>query len=366
MAQMPIEVIEVVSVLSESLSRALQLANSVQNEFVFSFMPDFDPEDFAIEQFYEVKTEEFMNRMERLRADIGGYHPFLIAFVDSELEGKDGMKNIFGSNRPENGLAVFTISNVPDNIVPRERMVSYFLYYLAKSTLTFIVPSHKNHKDTRSCVFDRKLYKPDLLESMRARAFCDACRGKLSEYRTLSRRQFSAVQKMFEMCGRLLEETPEAPKEVEKRPRAFIGSSTQGLAHARALKELLKDDLAVTVWDEGTVFGLGDANLEALEQAVLTYEFGIFVFTPDDEVRARGETNPVARDNVIFEAGLFIGKLTRRRAFVVHPSGKAIVLPTDLLGITTAQYDPRKSKLEEALVPARDRIRAAVARTVLA
>jgi predicted nucleotide-binding protein len=55
---------------------------------------------------------------------------------------------------------------------------------------------------------------------------------------------------------------------------------------------------------------LGDSTLEALERAVLEYEFGIFVFTPDDEIHTRGELKPVARDNVVFEAGLFIGKLT--------------------------------------------------------
>jgi predicted nucleotide-binding protein len=94
----------------------------------------------------------------------------------------------------------------------------------------------------------------------------------------------------------------------------------------------------------------------------LTYDFAIFVFTPDDQLQMRGETRPVARDNVLFELGLFIGQLTRKRSFVVHPSGKAVSLPSDLAGITTAAYDPDKPNLAASLGPVCQKIRDAVAR----
>jgi predicted nucleotide-binding protein len=365
MAQMPVEIIEVGNVFSESISRAISLANSIQSEIVFSTLSATESQALDILAFNEIKAEEFMDSMDELRISIGGYHPFLVAFVDAELEGKDGYINIFGDNRPEKGLAVFTVSNVPDLIIPVERMVSYFLYYLAKSTLTYIVTEHKNHPDTESCVFDRKIHKPDLLLSMRARAFCDNCRRSLSRSKPLSRNLFRAITNIFDMSGRLLEENLIEPANVELRPRAFIGSSSEGLNLSRSLKELLKDDLSVDIWNEGTIFGLGDSTLEALEHAVLTYEFGIFVFTPDDKIHIRGELKPVARDNVIFEAGLFIGKLTRRRAFVVHPSKNTIALPTDLSGITTALYDPSDPVFDDAMRPASQQIREAVARAKL-
>ena len=132
------------------------------------------------------------------------------------------------------------------------------------------------------------------------------------------------------------------------KPRVFIGSSSEGLKVAKKLQMLLRDDLEVELWNEGTVFGLGTATLEALERAVSVYDVGVFVFTPDDQVHTRGVVKPVARDNVIFELGLFTGRLTRWRAFVVHPS--TIELPTDLSGITTASYDANK-RLSEALKP---------------
>jgi predicted nucleotide-binding protein len=110
---------------------------------------------------------------------------------------------------------------------------------------------------------------------------------------------------------------------------------------------------------------LGDGNLEALEAAVSKYDFGLFVFTPDDVLHSRGDVKTVARDNVLFELGLFLGKLTRRRAFVIRPAGHAVALPTDLSGITTATYEcnadqtTSPSHLESACTQIRQAVRRA-------
>jgi hypothetical protein len=235
--------------------------------------------------------------------------------------------------------------------------MSHFIYYLARYTLGFIAPSHKNHEDSRGCVFDRKVNKQDIVRSMRARALCDQCRRNLVEQPGLmTPKQFEALDSLFSLAGRILIEGIES----DARSKAFIGSSSEGLPIANKIQELLSNDLSVVVWNQGTVFGLGSATLEALEAAVLEYQFGFFVFTPDDKLNTRGETNPVARDNVLFELGLFIGKLGRHRAFVIHPGKRAIVLPSDLLGITTASYDPDEKNLAAALGPVCNRIRDAI------
>ncbi len=172
----------------------------------------------------------------------------------------------------------------------------------------------------------------------------------------MSPQQLTALDAMFSLAGRILNEGVEP----HARPRALIGSSTEGITAANKIQELLADDLSVVVWNQGTVFGLGDATLEALEAAVLEYQFGIFVFTPDDRLHSRGETKSVARDNVIFELGLFIGKLGRHRGFLVHPGKGAIALPSDLVGITTAIYDPEEKNPAAAFGPVCNRIRDAV------
>jgi hypothetical protein len=343
MAQMPIEIIEIGNLHEFDVSRALSLANSLQQEFVFHALADRDAKDLSNHVFRELYTDQFLTSMDDSRTRMAGYHPFLIAFVDAYLKGKD-YENIFGSDRPEKGLAVFTTHSVPEDIIPRDRMLSYFVYYLAKATLCFLAPEQKNHDDTQGCVFDRKVRKKDILQSMRARALCDKCRRKLlqrSPY--ISPHQLSALDKLFEASGNLLD----GQVKLGKLPRAFVGSSSEGLAVARHLKQLLKDDLDITIWDEGTVFGLSETTIEALEDAVLQYDYGIFLVTSDDRLESKGEIKRVARDNVLFEIGLFMGRLTRRKILVVQQNGVSV--PTDLSGFVTARFDsPAQDELHKA------------------
>ena len=91
------------------------------------------------------------------------------------------------------------------------------------------------------------------------------------------------------------------------------------------------------------------------------YDFGIFVFSPDDRIQKRGDEASVPRDNVIFEAGLFIGKLTRFRSFIICPREVDIQLPTDLRGLTVATYDPTSVNMDAAVGPACRQIRIAIA-----
>jgi tetratricopeptide (TPR) repeat protein len=68
-------------------------------------------------------------------------------------------------------------------------------------------------------------------------------------------------------------------------------------------------------------------------------DFGIFVFSPDDEVTLRGQKTPVVRDNVLFELGMFIGKLGYGRSFIVKPRDKELRIPSDILGMTLGEYE---------------------------
>ncbi len=126
------------------------------------------------------------------------------------------------------------------------------------------------------------------------------------------------------------------------KPRAFIGSSVEGLPVAYAVQQNLLHDAEVTVWDQG-VFELSATTIESLTNAVGMTDFGIFVFSPDDVTRMRGAEANSVRDNVLFELGLFIGKLGRGRVFFLIPTDSPPHIPSDLLGIAPAKYQTNRA-----------------------
>lgn len=126
------------------------------------------------------------------------------------------------------------------------------------------------------------------------------------------------------------------------KPRAFIGSSVEGLSIAYAVQQNLLHNAEITVWDQG-VFELSSTTIESLSKALDSNDFGIFVFSPDDTIKMRGSESASVRDNVLFEMGLFIGKLGRERVFFLVPDSDGPNIPTDLLGVTPAKFETKRT-----------------------
>ncbi len=124
--------------------------------------------------------------------------------------------------------------------------------------------------------------------------------------------------------------------------KIFIGSSTEGLDIAYAIQQNLEHDAEVTIWTQG-VFQLSTPIITSLLTQLNKFDFAIFVFSPDDIVKLRGNELVTIRDNVIFETGLFAGKLGIERVYFIKPRGETIHLPTDLLGVVPGEYEPNRS-----------------------
>jgi len=91
-------------------------------------------------------------------------------------------------------------------------------------------------------------------------------------------------------------------------------------------------------------------------------DFAIFVFSPDDVSVMRDNTDKVVRDNVLFELGLFIGRLGPERCFFLVPDSQTMRLPTDLFGVNPTKYESGRSDAnwEAAVNPACMQIQRAI------
>lgn len=145
-------------------------------------------------------------------------------------------------------------------------------------------------------------------------------------------------------------------KQPNDRPKVFIISSSEAAKHAGAVGNGLQAETLPTIWNQGVFFASAYA-LEALEEAVDRSDFAVAVTNFEDIIQTRGVTLPTVRDNVIFELGLFMGRLGRRRTVLVHPSKRDIKLPSDFNGLTTIRYNPDRPKdIDKQVAPACEQI----------
>ena len=141
--------------------------------------------------------------------------------------------------------------------------------------------------------------------------------------------------------------------------RIFIISSAEALEIARTIQNAFEYDFIVVVWTDG-VFLASWYPIESLERQLDQSDFAIAVAQPDDITLSRGGSSFAARDNVIFELGLFIGRIGRQRSFLVEPRGEEVKLPSDLSGITALPYKYDPKNLAATMGPACNRIRAII------
>lgn len=124
------------------------------------------------------------------------------------------------------------------------------------------------------------------------------------------------------------------------KPRIFIGSSSEGLKVAQEVKSFFENDYECYLWTDD-IFKFNENFLETLMKEASFFDFGFMVFTKDDYTKSRLQNFDSPRDNVVFEYGLFLGRLGKDNAFVVKD--KDVKLPSDLFGISHADFTCKKT-----------------------
>jgi len=128
------------------------------------------------------------------------------------------------------------------------------------------------------------------------------------------------------------------------KPELFIGSSVEGLNIVEAVEQDLQHRFNVTAWKSG-VFNVGKIALNDLLSQLDKSDFGIFIFSADDITQIRGTEYSTVRDNVLYELGLYTGRLGLNNVFILKPSNSKydFHLPSDLSGINVGVYDTSRN-----------------------
>lgn len=130
---------------------------------------------------------------------------------------------------------------------------------------------------------------------------------------------------------------------LNMRKKIFIGSSSnEGVRIAEMVHLNMYREYDTTIWNH-SVFKLGKSNLESLVQATEDYDYAILILTPDDKVLKKESETFIPRDNILFELGLFIGKLGSENVFMLVPEEVNLSIPSDLDGIVYASYPSNRT-----------------------
>jgi len=124
--------------------------------------------------------------------------------------------------------------------------------------------------------------------------------------------------------------------QLVNRPRLFIGSASETLPIAKALRAELEEKADTRLWNE--TIEIGEFTLDGLRREAAGCDFAVFVWGTEDISISRGQRAGAPRDNVVYEAGMFAGTLGESRVFVVRASDTKV--PSDMLGISTGIFDP--------------------------
>ena len=161
--------------------------------------------------------------MERYRAQRGGAHPYILAFLNRPLT-SERLGNLFGSHEGDRGMVAATLDRYVQFVSDPKR---YMMYYMVRYTLSFLAPQIRAHNDPerKDCYFHKKLYKLDIRDSMNSGKICDICLGELDKQTSAEQRVALKVMRNV-VSG--------------QHPYALImkGGGIKGLAFAGALLEL--------------------------------------------------------------------------------------------------------------------------------
>lgn len=125
-----------------------------------------------------------------------------------------------------------------------------------------------------------------------------------------------------------------------KLKKVFLGYANEAKWCAEAVLHGLsyESDLQVDSWNTEPWKSMS-LNAAVLEDKLSKFDYATFLLMGDDRLRRRQKEGFCPRDNVIFEAGLFIGRLGLDRVFLLAERRADLLLPSDWNGLNPIPFD---------------------------
>lgn len=253
----------------------------------------------------------------------------------------------------------------PGDIVIEQNDSDNDIYFiLTGSAKIMINGKHIAQRHAGECVGEMSVVEPTQRRSASVIASEMSVVAKLTEsaFTTLGQRYPELWRQLARVLARRLAQRNALIAERRNQVRVFLISSTESLQVARQIENAFAHDPFLTVlWSQG-VFRVTNYTLQDLEDQVDQSDFAVAIAHADDVTHSRDDTWPAPRDNVIFELGLFMGRLGRQRAILMEPREEKLKLPSDLAGVHTIAYRYECGNAAALMAPACNALREHVMR----
>ena len=286
MAIVPIEILCVGHNDIVPIENAISLLNRQQDVFNFKLLQNDESELYLGESKNPYTTTEIYSLFDNIIPRLKGYHPHVIGVVKRRMEGKE-LGNLFGSmkesdNKQLAGKAITSLWGIKQ-ILESIPLDVYLTFEFLSFAIRFVVGLGLIHDEQRACIFDRKIYKLDIIEVLQRGKFCDSCHRRIS--RLLDNDQMIAINRIIsiiiDICN---SEEPE--KAFENQMRIIKGNIPKiFLCHSRDDKdfvERLANDLVnegCRVWFDKWEIRIGDNIVKAINSGIGESDYLAFIIS---------------------------------------------------------------------------------------